>query len=59
MITYFVICIALIIFLTVIFVVIKPIIKGFKARQNIKDLNNKKSNVEVSDLNKIKKKQKF
>ena len=59
MLTYFVICVALIISLIVIFVSAKPISKGFKARQNIKDFNNKKSKIEVSNFEKIKKKINF
>ena len=56
MLTYFVICVVLIISLIIIFVSAKPISKGFKARQHIKDFNNKKSKIEVSNFEKIKKK---
>ena len=38
--TYIVICIALIIFVTVILIAAKPIMKGFEARQNIKNFDN-------------------
>ena len=40
MLTYIVICIALIIFATVILIAAKPISKGFEARRNIKDFDN-------------------
>ena len=51
--TYIVICIALIIFVTVIFIVAKPIIKGFEARQNIKNFDNIEKKIQVSNSEKI------
>ncbi len=52
--TYLVICIALIIFLTVILIISKLISKGFLARQK-KDFDNSKNKIEVSNLDENKK----
>ena len=51
--TYIVICIALIIFVTVILIAAKPIIKGFEARQNIKNFDNIEKKIQVSNSEKI------
>ncbi len=51
--TYIVICIALIIFVTVILIAAKPIIKGFEARQNIKNFDNIEKKIQVSDSERI------
>tara|TARA_Y100000590_G_scaffold179653_1_gene204773 strand:- start:317 stop:487 length:171 start_codon:yes stop_codon:yes gene_type:complete len=55
MLTYLVIFITLIVLFTVILIVAKPIIKGFKARQKVekvKDFDNSKNKIETSTTDK-------
>ena len=55
MLTYIVTCIALAIFVTIILIAAKPIIKGFEARRNIKKFNNSEKKIQVFNLEVIEK----